>query len=766
MKSFYYVIQTLLHSRGSNLIKIISLTLGITVSILIFARQAFEFNYDTCYKDHEWLYVVKSIWDIGDRHMESHITMGPVAGAIADAFPEEVESATVTQQWWRNSGWFRDNNRFTCHAMTGDSCFFSTIGIPLVTGNPNELTNPDVLFISRSMAREAFAEQDPIGQTLTMSRQLPMTVKGVFEDFPENSSFYGVRIVMSLASSAKHGWGYWGWRGGDSYLSCIRLRHAEDFDKVTARFPELVKRFYGDDSSVKYAIELTPVKNYRMDGGVSSMRMVWILLTLGGAILFIVTLNYVLISISSMARRAKSIGVHKCNGAGGNTIFGMFILETGIILLVSLACMALLLVYLRESVEDLLDVSLAGIFGWENIWASLCVVTFLFVVGGMLPGYIFSRIPVTQVFRRYTEGKKGWKRPLLFVQFCGVAFIFGLLGVVLSQSYYVTTMDRGFDPMRVVVGQTDFGNSENARSTLANLPYVESAASGSNIFLDGLSGEVLTNAAGHDVSLRWMQADKDYIPFLGLKMKEGRNMAKDGEVVVNEKFLEIMNMEEDPIGRQVGKRDNVMGTIVGVLKDFPTSNPAYEPIQPLFITYAPNFNGTVLLKLKEPFEENLRNLNKDVREIFPQNDLVFKSYPGLISQQERSVTNFRNAAVLAAITILFITLMGLIGYINDEMQRRSKEIAIRKVNGADAASVLSLLARDVLWTSIPAVIIGTVGAWYIGNIWREQFRDTSSFPVIYYILIALGVLGIIVGCVVLRSWRIANENPVNSIKSE
>ena len=363
MKSFYYVIQTLLHSRGSNLIKIISLTLGITVSILIFARQAFEFNYDTCYKDHERLYVVKSIWDIGDRHMESHITMGPVAGAIADAFPEEVESATVTQQWWRNSGWFRDNNRFTCHAMTGDSCFFSTIGIPLVTGNPNELTNPDVLFISRSMAREAFAEQDPIGQTLTMSRQLPMTVKGVFEDFPENSSFYGVRIVMSLASSAKHGWGYWGWRGGDSYLSCIRLRHAEDFDKVTARFPELVKRFYGDDSSVKYAIELTPVKNYRMDGGVSSMRMVWILLTLGGAILFIVTLNYVLISISSMARRAKSIGVHKCNGAGGNTIFGMFILETGIILLVSLACMALLLVYLREYVEDLLDVSLAGIFG-------------------------------------------------------------------------------------------------------------------------------------------------------------------------------------------------------------------------------------------------------------------------------------------------------------------------------------------------------------------------------------------------------------------
>ena len=127
MKSLYYVTQTLLHSRSSNLIKIISLTLGVTVSILIFARQAFELNYDTCYEDYERLYIIKNIYSLNEKITESHNTYGPVAAAIADAFPEEVESVTVTQQWFANTGWYKDDSRFACNAMTGDSCFFSTL---------------------------------------------------------------------------------------------------------------------------------------------------------------------------------------------------------------------------------------------------------------------------------------------------------------------------------------------------------------------------------------------------------------------------------------------------------------------------------------------------------------------------------------------------------------------------------------------------------------------------------------------------------------
>ena len=122
--------------------------------------------------------------------------------------------------------------------------------------------------------------------------------------------------------------------------------------------------------------------------------------------------------------------------------------------------------------------------------------------------------------------------------------------------------------------------------------------------------------------------------------------------------------------------------------------------------------------------------------------------------------------MIATISALFITLMGLIGYINDETQRRSKEIAIRKVNGAEASSIIEMLAKDVLWTALPAVLLGTLASWYVGEIWMSQFAMTPGNTTPYYIMTGFVTLLMIVGVVVVKTWKIANENPVVSIKSE
>ena len=100
------------------------------------------------------------------------------------------------------------------------------------------------------------------------------------------------------------------------------------------------------------------------------------------------------------------------------------------------------------------------------------------------------------------------------------------------------------------------------------------------------------------------------------------------------------------------------------------------------------------------------------------------------------------------------------------MQRRSKEIAIRKVNGAEASSILSLLGRDVLWVAGPAVLVGVAASWYVNSLWMEMFSAQASMSAVAYVLIGLIVLAVIMACVLWKSWRIANENPVLSIKSE
>ena len=227
-----------------------------------------------------------------------------------------------------------------------------------------------------------------------------------------------------------------------------------------------------------------------------------------------------------------------------------------------------------------------------------------------------------------------------------------------------------------------------------------------------------------------------------------------------------MHWKENPIGRQVRNNDEILGTIVGVTEDFRSSNPIFVPEEPVVFQYRSDFSGCIQVKLKEPFDENLKKLNEDVKNIWPDGDLNFVSETRETELQISTVVDFRSVALMATITILFVTLMGLIGYINDEMQRRSKEIAIRKVNGAEASSILLLLSKDIFWTSMPAVCIGTLGAWYLGALWTDQFSETAEFPIYYYILIAFVSLLFIIGCVVIKTWRIANDNPVNSIKSE
>lgn len=770
MKQLYYVIQTLIHGRGSNVIKILSLTLGIGISMLIFAREAFEFNFDTCYNDYKRVCAVKITWMQDGEESSGFMTLGPTAEVIAENFPQEVESATATLRWWGSNTLFRGNHRFIPGFQVVDTCFFHTLGVQLLNGDPKEMANPDVLFLSESFAKEVFAGKNPVGEVLKYNKNMPMTVKGVYKDFPENSSFYGRNALLSMATVLKYNWSNWGWDGGDSYFAYIRLRNASDIEMMNKRLPEMARKYKPQemlDGGTDWKIELIPITRYRIeDDFAGSTGMIWIMIILATIILFTVTLNYVLSSISSLSRRAKSIGVHKCNGAETGTIFGMFLWETGIIIVVSLLCMLFLLLNFQDMLEDLTDVSLKTLFNFENIWAPACVILFLFLVGGILPGYVFSKIPVTQVFLRYTEGKKRWKRPLLFVQFAGVAFIFALLTLVLMQTHHITTKDRGYNNERIAYAFYYFGSEDNARSTIMNLPYVEDAASCAQPLIIGLSGEVIETDNGQQISVRGNYFDKDYLPFAGLKLKEGRALEKKGDILVNETLLKKMHWEENPIGRQVRCNEKVYGNIVGVLEDFVTGNPAYNGLQPLMVQCKSQFSGCIQIRLKAPFDENLKRLNDDMLDIYPQSDIVFSSGEEQIRLQNRSVTNFRNATLLAAITIFFITLMGLIGYVNDETQRRSKEIAIRKVNGAEASTVLRMFICDILITALPAVAIGSIGAWYIGTLWMNQFVATVNFTIPYYIVIAICVMAFIIGCVVVKSWRIANENPVKSIKAE
>lgn len=769
MKQLYYVIRTLLRGRGSNIIKVISLGLGLTMSILLFSRVAFEQSYDTCYKDYDDLYQIYSIFSAeGEQFEPQKQNCGPVAGAILENFPKEVEAATSIA-YFVSSALYNGSVRIDARKILADSLFFKTMGIEVLSGNPEkDLMQNDVIFLSDDLAQKIYGGENPIGKVISYNKELQLTVKGTYVDLPENATMRP-EAVISMPTAWSRDWGNYSWRGGDSYYEYIRFRPGADKEVVNARLDAMIQKYRPEEDKKAYGYTafVKPIRDvYRDEDQVKRMDSIMSILAL--AILFIASLNYVLISISSLTYRAKAVGVHKCSGASGGTVFSMFLLETGIIIALALVLMGLILLNFQEFIEDTTAAKLSVLFAPDRIWVPLVVVLVLFIVGGILPGRLFARIPVSQVFRRYTEGKKGWKRPLLFVQFAGVAFICGLMYVVMAQYNYVKDKDMGYNPQRVAIGNVYFGGEEASGPALQffrGLPYVEEVSSAVSTPVWSYSGSMIEGEGGQSLfSTRFSYALEDYFKMMGMTMKEGRPARASDEIVVNEAFAERMRWGDKALNHPLRAEGRNL-KVVGVLKNFHIGS-FYQPQDVIMFGYTRTFGNTVHVRLKEPFAENLRRLNKDVSEAYPDKTVDFYSMEDQILNKYNPVRVFSNATILAALTMFFVMLMGLIGYTTDEVRRRSKEIAIRKVNGAESLGILELLSKDVLYVAAPAVIIGIISAAYINGMWMDQFAEQVplSWPV--YILIALVILLLILACVIWKSWRIANENPVNSIKSE
>lgn len=772
MKQIYYVFQTLLRGRGSNVIKIISLGLGLTMSILLFSRVAYEQSFDTCFKDYDNLYQAWSVFTVnGEQLKPQQQNCGPLVGAILENFPKEVEAATSISAWAFSSSLYNGSVRLDGkNKIAADSLFFRTMGIEVLSGNPEkELTQPDVVFLSEGLARRIFGDENPIGKQLSYDHQIDLTVKGTYADLPDNATIRP-EAVVSMPTVWNRNMGNYSWQGGDSWKEYIRFRPGADKEEVNRRIDAMIDKYRPEEDKkvFGYTAFVKPIRDtYRENEDVKRMRN--IMSVLGFAILFIVALNYVLISISSLSYRAKMVGVHKCSGASSGGIFGMFLLETAVIIAAALLLMALLMVNFRDVVEDTAVAKLSALLAPERIWVPVSVVLVLFLVGGVLPGRLFARIPVSQVFRRYTEGKKGWKRPLLFVQFAGVAFICGLMCVVMAQYRYVLNKDMGYNPERLAAGDLRLRDQESrdaAYQLFKSLPYVEAVASACGTPIEGYSGSMVQDEKGQALfSTRSDYYVQEAFPaMMGMVMKAGRMARTPDEAVVNETFAGMMHWGDEVVGRTV-HADGAVLKVTGLLKDFQIESFTTE-MQPYIGRGNDAFYGIVHIRLKEPFSENLQKLNAMVAESFTDQTIEFTGYENTIAECYNSVRVFRNATLMAALTMFFVMLMGLIGYTTDEVRRRSKEIAIRKVNGAEAGMILELLSRDVLYVAAPAVLLGTVASWYVNGLWMDQFAERIPMNWSVYLLIAVANLAVIVGCVLWKSWRIANENPVLSIKSE
>lgn len=788
MKNLNIALRSLFKKGRSNGIKILSLGVGLAMGLVLISKVCFERSFDKFYPDNDRIYRLHENI-IRDGEYKSY---GQVSGGVATAMQveiPEVEKATRLTYIGGDKELFKtqDGNRYSArYVVMGDTNVFDLLPRPILIGDPKEtLSRPGYVMISNRIAKLLGGAEQAVNKEFEFesSPGQTYTIGGVFEDVPENSHLC-FEIVASLEGMSK--WSRENWLGNDRYLGYVKLYPGTDPESLTTAIREMQGRHCDLEEVKKAGIDLTyslvPLMDMHSNSDeVKSMNS--LLGFLAFVLIFTAAMNYVLIVISTLINRTKEVAVHKCYGASDKNLFGMIMSETCLHMLISLLLAAFLIVLFRTKTEELLGATLGALFSTQTIVILIGVCIVIFFITGLIPTYMFLRIPVAAAFRNFKESRRYWKLCLLFIQFLATAYLVALLSVINKQYDYMVNVDPGYAYEKLAYCSTQ-GVEESVRNTaieeLRKIPEVDKVSACYDLPISGMSGNNVS-LPGDDrelfniADMYWVK--DDFFSLMEIPVIEGEVFRSDGsasnKVMVSRSFVEKMEQVAGWTGSAIGKnviitehsQNGEPFTICGVYEDVcigSTGNPDTRPTALFYDRYAP----MILIKFHEMSPENIKKAQKVLEDVMPDRNVTVTAYYMDMIDLYKDSRTFRDSVMIGGIVTLIIALIGLLGYTSDETNRRGREIAIRKVNGATAWSILKMISKDISYIAIPAIVIGMTVAYYSGTGWLEKFTEKAPIGFFIFLAGAMMVYVLIIACVLYRAWAVSNSNPVDSLKSE
>ena len=785
MKNFLFALRYLRKLRGGTVARVISLSLGLAVGLLIFSYANYNLTSDRCFRDGDRIYQLWVHYNAPQMTGYSSSLQAPIAPALAEEIPQ-IEAAT--RLWGTTSDdVVRGDNSFPMQYILADTMFFDVLGFDVLQGDPHRaLAQENQVMISESAARTIFGKKDPVGELLLLKGTDSLTVSGVFRD-PDPNQHLGKFNMLRSFEYARRTMNT-SWRGGDSFASYVKLREGVQIGQVEAQAETFIDRHELRGMMEEWGMKwyFFPItESSRVDSSVELIS--WVLMALAALTLFVAAMNYVLISISTLVSRSKTIAMLKVGGARRSDIFRIFCSETAVLTLASVVVAAFLLWALQDQVREITGTPMAELFALKRIWVPLIVILAAFALAALVPARIFTSIPVTLAFRGATDNRRRWKQVLLVVEIVSCTFTLTLLLLAVLQFDKLRNGDFGFEHDRIVYTyvKTPLGNISSACDAFASLPEVDAAGASLEVPLWGYSGMPCIDENSKDLlfSCRWLLCNEGFIPAMQMQLVNGRNFTPSSnplEAIVNETYVRMRGwMPEQALGRQIADAPSPgapLYTIVGVVKDFRTvvATGEVEPIVFHPFSYFQRFGAAddymmdyyLMIRLREMSPGALAAVQRKIEEYPSGNNHTLEVYDNKLGPILSEIRSFRNIVFTVSGITLLIVLMGLVGYLGDEMRRRSKEIALRKVNGASTADVLRLLARDVVWIAVPSVIAGGVVSRWGADLLVSNFVERIALR--WWLFALCGVVVLLIVCIVqlVRTWRIANENPINMIKTE
>ena len=568
----------------------------------------------------------------------------------------------------------------------------------------------------------------------------------------------------------------------------VKLKPDADEENVVNQINDILKRKVGDE--LNYEHYLQPVQDIHLNrrkSGIESegnITQVYTFSLIGLLILGIACINYINLTTGKITVRTKEVGVRKVLGARKNQFLTQFIIEAFLLSLIALIISLVLVSVLLPLANNALDLNLSFVF-FENgvliigLFSLLCIVS---LISGGFPGLYLSKFTSVNLLNSnitIRNRRFSFRKALVVFQFGISASIIVCTIVIVKQLNFIRTMELGFDKESIVY--VPLPHREMEKNTDLLKEGFNSVSSVNSISMTGASlgsGRVMaqfTELEGvEDGTFQLtLPVDFNFANTMGLKMELGRwfdsnlNSDIDDGLVVNEAFVKQLGIE-NPIGFKI-KRAGQEGNIIGVVKDFNYMS-LYNDITPLIMHMTRNYSWNytnLVVKLNEgPLENVFEDLEKQWAEVFPNRPFEWEFLDAQLESLYRKEKVFGGIFKVFALIAIAVSCLGLFGLVSFSVERRSREIGIRKVLGATISNILMLVSKEFSKLVLLGFLIAIPVAYYFLQAWLSDFKYRIDISFASFTIAGLITLLIAWLAMSYISYNAAKANPVESLKQE
>ncbi|MDX1939622.1 MAG: ABC transporter permease [Saprospiraceae bacterium] len=785
-------IRNILKDKAYAFINISGLAVGIAVCLLMVLYIHHELSYDRFHSKAERVH--RMALDLKMEGQEIHFNATyPLLAETMKAEIPEVEKATRlldrdAQIVKREDQVFQEDNIYFA-----DPDFFDLFDFKLIEGNPQTaLSAPNQVLLTPALAEKYFGKnaQNIVGSTISIGDSI-CTVSGIIEAAPANSHFHYNAIVSMKGT----------WFDNDktwesfNVSTYVLLALQANMETVLAKVPALLQKHHPfleeqKKSGVDVTFSSQPLTRIHLhsdlDGDFepnSSNVYVYSMMIIAIVILLLACVNYVNLSTALSVKRIREVGIRKTLGSTRSSLVLQFGIEAVVLTVVATIFATALVMLVRQSFNQLVgnNISMNLLTNPLGILAIVVFSVFLGMAAGSYPAFFLSKFKPTEAFAGKSSAgglKTGILRSAMVIgQFVASIALITCTIIIWQQIDYIRSKELGFDKENVVIienanklaSMEAFKNSVKQNMDILEVGAARWKPVGEDFDGTGLESE---EKRGNTQIVSIMQIDEDYIPALNLKIKEGRNFSKEfttdaQSLLLNEEAVRRFGLS-DPVGKRLYYPGDSTGfMIVGVVGDFNYQSLKNEISPLVFFSQDMQRCRNFIVKIKGDdirrtisFLENTWNAQQ--AGVPFAYSFLDETYDALFKTEVRTGQIFSVFAILA----IFIACMGLLGLAAYAVERRTKEIGIRKVMGASGSQIVELLSKDFLKYVVIGAVLAFPIAWYAMNTWLQGFAYRINMQ--WWMFVVAGVLALVIALVTVsfQAIRAAFANPVRSLRTE